>query len=137
MKLSTYQLINSSIRFRQGYIAITSVLVIAVVVLTIGVSISLLAINEVQTSLAGTKSEEAVSFVESCVEEALLELNNDNSISTEITLPEGTCSATINLVSGDEWTFTVIGSVDNYVKSVRVTANRSASLTVTSWQEVE
>ena len=127
-------------KFRQkaaGYVALSSILVISVVILTIGISVSLLSISESQLSLAGKKKEETVDFVEGCVEDALLELNNGGSISSSLTLPEGTCSVTIDSQSGSDWTFTVTGSVDNYTKSIQVSANRGSTVTITSWKEVE
>lgn len=121
---------------QKGYIALASVLVISAVILTIGVSVSLLSISELQISLAEKKKEETIDFVESCLAEILLKLNEDNAVSTEISLPEGNCSVTINS-QNSSWTFTVSGSVDNYTKNVQVTATRGSTVEIISWQEVE
>lgn len=122
---------------RPGYIALASVLVIAAVVLAIGISVSLLSINEAQLSLAGRKSQASIAFVDSCVEDALLRLNEDNSIPVQILLPAGSCDVTIDSQSGDDWQFTVFGSIDDYGKSIQVRVNRKAVLTITSWREVQ
>ena len=66
-----------------------------------------------------------------------MELNENGSISLAITLPEGTCTVTLDSQTGDDWTFTVSGAVDAHTKRVQVTANRDTAVTVTSWQEVE
>lgn len=137
MKNSKLEIGNWKLRRQAGYVALASILVIAAVVLTIGISVSLLSINEAQISLAGKKSEEAVGFVEGCVEDALLHLNENNSIPSTIVLPEGSCSVTIDSQVGDNWTFTVSGSIDTFTKSIRVAANRGATVGVSSWQEVE
>ena len=71
-----------------GYVALSSILIISVVIFTIGISVALLSVSESQLSLAGKKKEETVDFVESCVEDALLELNNSGSISSSFALPE-------------------------------------------------
>lgn len=131
---------NSNWKFRRnsaGYVALSSILVIGTVILTIGISVSLLSVSESQISLAEKKKEETVDLVEACVEDALLELNENSSIPSTINLPEGSCSVTINSQSGSDWTFTVTGTVDDHTKKVQVTANRGSSVTVTSWKEVE
>ncbi len=131
---------NSNWKFRRksaGYVALSSILVIATVILTIGISVSLLSVSESQISLAEKKKEETVDFVEACVEDALLELNENGSISLAIILPEGTCTVTIDSQTGNDWTFTVSGAVDAHTKRVQVTANRDTTVTTTSWKEVE
>lgn len=120
-----------------GYVALASVLVIAAVVLTIGISVSLLSVSEGQMSLAEKKNEETVDFIEGCVEDALLRLNEDNAIPTQIPLPEGNCDVTIDSQSGSDWTFTVSGSVDNYTKNIQAQMTRGSTVTITSWQETE
>ena len=65
---------------KKGYIAISSVLVIMAVVLIIGSSVSLLSINDMQSALSNKKSEESLHLVEGCTEDALLSLNENNSI---------------------------------------------------------
>lgn len=122
---------------KTGYIALSSVLVISAVVLIVGVSVTLLSISEAQISLGGRKSEASVDFVEGCVEEALLRLNEDNSVPTTIGLPQGQCSVTIDGHVGDDWILTVSGSLDGYYHSIQVVANRSSTVTITSWGEVE
>ena len=120
-----------------GYVALSSILIISTVILVIGISVSLLSISESQLSLGEKKNEETVDFVEGCVEDALLELNNSGSISSTKTLPEGTCSVTIDSQSGNDWTFTVSGTQDSHTKNIQVSATRDTSVTVTSWKQVE
>lgn len=119
-----------------GYAALTSVLVIAAVVLTIGSTVALLSVNDIQSALSNKKSDETLDFVEGCVEDALLRLAEDDSIPTTLTNPEGTCSVTINSQAGDDWTFTVTGTSDISTKSVQVEANRASTVSITSWLEV-
>ena len=123
-------------QIKNGYIALTSVLVIAAAVLAIGTSVALLSISEGQVSLADKKHEETLDFVESCAEVALLELNEDNNISSSIALPEGSCSVIINSQSGNDWDFSVSGVVGGFNKTVQVTTTRSAGVAINSWQQV-
>ena len=119
-----------------GYIAIASVLVIAAIVLIIGTSVLLLAVNDIQSALSNKKSDESLDLVESCVEDALLRLNEDNSIPATITLPDGSCSVTINSQVGTLWTFTVSGTFISHAKSIQVVADRTNTVTVNSWTQL-
>lgn len=126
-----------SSKLSKGYVALSSILVIAAVILTIGISVSLLSISESQLSLAEKKKEETIDFVEACVEDALLELNEDSSVPSTITVPEGSCSVVVNSQLGNDWTFTVSGTQDSHTKDIQVSATRDTTVTITSWKEIE
>lgn len=121
---------------RQGYIAITSILIILAVVLIIGTSVSLLSVNDIQSSLSSEKGEQALSLAEACAEDALLRLNNNNAIPASFTIPEGTCTITGITNIGNNWTFTANAVILNYSKSVQVSAVRTTTVQVTSWIEI-
>lgn len=127
---------NQRISATHGYVAFASVLVICAVILVIGISVSLLSISEGQMSLAEKKKEETIDFVEACVEDALLRFNENNTIPSQIPLPQGTCDVTIDSQNGT-WTFTVSGAFEKYQKKIQVTAERGTTVNVTSWKEVE
>ncbi len=129
-------LINMHTKNEQGFIAITSILVIGAVVLIVGVTTSLLSINDIQSALSNRKNDRSLGIVEGCVEDALITLNETNAIPATITLPEGSCSVTINSQVGASWTFTVSGSYQNHTKRIQVIANRSSSVVITSWNEL-
>lgn len=121
---------------KKGYIAITSILVILAVVLTVGTTVSLVSVNNIQASLTDQKGEEALAIVEGCAEDALLRLNNNNSIPVSISLPEGNCNITNISNVGNDWTFTVSATILNYSKSLQISATRSNSVQVTKWLEI-
>jgi len=120
-----------------GFIALTSLLVIASLVVLIGVSTSLLSIGDLQSSFSLGKSEDALDLAEACSEEALLGLNEDGVIPASITLPEGACSITINSNLDNTWDFTVEGTLDFFTKRVNIVATRGTFLAITSWKESE
>ena len=120
---------------QQGYVALASILVITAITVIISVSVSLLTVNELQSSLATKKGIEAHLLVEGCIEDLLLELNKEGTLSTTITLPEGSCSATIDSQVGNDSTFTVTGSFDGYTSTTQVTATRDTSVSVSNWQQ--
>ena len=120
-------------RSQGGYVALATVLVIAVVVTTVGLSVSTQSIDTVQSSLFDEKSHAARNFVESCIEDALLRLNENDAIPTTITLPSGSCSVTINSQTGTTWIFTTTGAQDGQTVSIQVEAERSGSVSITDW----
>lgn len=129
---------NNIVNKNQGYVALTTVLVISVVILVIGISVSLLAISEGQMSLAEVKGTQSLNFVDSCVEDVLLRANEDENYSGgTLTLPEGNCTVVVNKV-GTDWTVTVEGTLDGYRKKIQVEFSRvPPDLTLNSWQETD
>jgi hypothetical protein len=124
--------------FRQaGYVALSSVLVIAAVILIIGSSVAILSINDLQVSLATKKNEEVLNLVEACVEDALLYLNENNNLPSSVILPSVTCSISLNSQLGDDWIFTTSLSEQTYTKKIQVSVTRTNNITINNWQEVE
>jgi len=113
-----------------------TVLVIGAVMLSVGMAVVMNSINTGQGSLGEIKKESGIGFVESCVEDALMRINTENVLLGTITLPEGTCTVTINSQVGSAWDFTVSGTLDGYSKNIRVTATRGTNITVNSWTEI-
>jgi hypothetical protein len=131
-----YGLNKNNFYNNDGYIAIVTVLVIGAVMLLVGMAVVLNSINTGQGSLGEIKKEASLGYTESCAEEALLRINNDNALPTVIILPEGNCTVTINSQTGSGWDFTVSGNWSGYSKSVRVTATRGSTVAVNSWKEI-
>ena len=119
----------------KGYIAVTLILIVISVVFVIGTSVSVLSINDIQMSLANKNGLDALNIVEGCVENSLLNLNEDNNIPSSISLPEGNCSVTINSQNGNDWDFKVQTTIKSYSKSIRVNATRATNVLVTAWTE--
>ena len=118
----------------QGYIALTSLIVVTALVILIGISVSTLSINDLQSSFAAFRNEEGIDLIESCVEDALLRLNEEGSIPGSITIAGRTCSVT-STQEGNNWDFTVESSNEGYTKKIRVTASRTSTVSITSWKE--
>jgi len=123
-------------KYYKGYIALSTVLITLALVILIGVSTSLLSINDLLSSDSGQKSNTAVNLVEACVEDALLQLNSENSIDPSIILPNGNCSVTIISNTGGFWDFTVSTDQEGFYKSVRVKATVGEYVSVNSWLDV-
>ena len=119
-----------------GFIALTSLMVVTALVILIGISVSALSINDLQSSFAAFKNEELIDIGDACIEDALLKLNEDNSLPSSITLLGGSCTIAINSQVGSNWDFTVTASKEGYTKKIRVSANRTSTVAITSWKEV-
>lgn len=127
----------------KGYIAFTSLLIISLVALSIAFSISMLGIEEVKTALGFKKGQETQDIAESCIEEGLLRLKNDNTYTgTSQPLNVGGGSCTI-IVSGTNPNYTIFATAainghPTYNKKIQVKTKRGAgSVTITSWQEIK
>lgn len=118
---------------KSGYAAITSVIIILVVIVLVGLATSLLSIGNAQMSLGQSKSEQALALVESCIEDTLLYYNTNNTIPASRTNPLGTCSIILNSSTATSATFTTTGTIGSYTKSAQVNANRISNVSVVNW----
>ena len=120
----------------KGYVAISTVLVVGVILLSTGMAVILNSINESQSSTSDSQKEKVIGFVESCAQDALLRLNDNNALPGSIVLPDGSCTVTINSQVGNNWDFSVTGSLAGYQKNIRVNATRTTTVTINSWLEI-
>lgn len=119
-----------------GYVAITTVLIVGVIILVISLTTALTSVNQSQFSLHRQYAIDNLSLTESCVDEALINLNENNLIPSTITLPLGSCSLTVDSNVGTTWVFTVTSTHNSTVHSVRVNATRDTIIKINSWQEI-
>ena len=120
-----------------GYVALTSMLVIAFIMTGITISISLLSVSEATQALAHKKKAEVRSLVEGCAEDALLSLNENGSLPATRVFPEGSCTIMLNGQTGTSWTFTITATIEQYSQTTQVTADRGNKVSITSWNEIE
>lgn len=126
---------SKKLKTKKGFVALSVVLVVLAVVLTIGISTSLLTVNDLLSTDSGEKGLSTLSFVESCAEDSLIRINEDNSLPGTLTLPQGNCSVTINSQSGTDWDYTVEGTYNGFTKSIRLQVTRDTTVNVNSWIE--
>ncbi len=123
-------------KLQGGYTAISTILVILVIITAISTTVTLSSIDDLQSSFAQLQGNQAQALTESCIADALLRLNTQNSLPTTVTLPQGSCTVTLDSQLGNDWTFTTTGTFDTYTQSIQVTANRSSTVAITSWQRL-
>ena len=121
----------------KGFVAITTVLILSVVVVAIAATVTLLSIGEAQSSLSLYKGEDTLDFVEGCAEDGLLKSRADSNYNGgSITRPEGTCSISISKAE-TPWTMTVSTSDTKYQRTIEVKYTRNPTgVTLSSWKEV-
>jgi len=121
---------------QKGYIALSTVLITLALVLLIGVSTSLLSINDLLSVNSGKISNRSLNIAEACVEDVLYRLNETGTIENGLfSLLDTTCSVTLNSHTGNDWDFTVSTEVESYYKNVRVNATKDTVVAVNSWQD--
>ncbi len=121
---------------KNGYIALVTVLIVSAVALATSVSVGLLAIGEAQSSVALSEGDETLSFVEGCMEDALLKARaSDSYAGGSITRPEGTCTITASKV-GSAWTITATTTATQYKRTIQVKATKTTFMSIDSWREI-
>lgn len=122
---------------QQGFLAISTVLIVSAVALSIGITVSLLAIGEGQSALAVTKGEDTLAFVESCAEDALMNIRASSSYEGNFTItrPEGTCEITVSR-AGNVYTVTATTTNTQYKRTIQSVVTRTTTITTTSWKEI-
>ncbi|KKR10535.1 MAG: hypothetical protein UT39_C0018G0008 [Candidatus Woesebacteria bacterium GW2011_GWA1_39_21] len=120
-----------------GYIALSTVLIVLALVLLIGVSTALLSVNDLQSAISGKMANSSTDVVEACVEDVLMKLSKNNNISAGVvSLLDNTCSVTLNSHIGNVWDFTVSADVEGYYKAVRINVTRDVTIVVNNWNDV-
>lgn len=131
----------------RGYIAISSVVIILAVILSITITMSYSAIGEAQSGLALFQGEENLHQVEGCVEDALLKARASATFGDPVTVPvniarptpQPTCVVTVNSKgAGPTFTWNMIVSVNttSSKRNINVIFNRETTgIKLTSWNE--
>ena len=121
-----------------GYVAISILLILTAVILGIIVTVAHLGIGEGQVSLALSKGEDTLHFVEGCMEDALLKIRSNPSYAGgTIGRPgsEGTCLITV--AGGPTYTVTATTNAwQGYNRTIQVVVVRGATMSLTSWKEL-
>lgn len=125
---------------KNGFIAITSLLLISAITFTIAISISLLGIEETKTALAHKKGIESFILGQTCIEESLLRLrDNENYAGTTLNMENGSC--TIN-ISGSDPDFVIVAEANlegppRYTKKIEARVKKlENSINLISWREI-
>lgn len=120
----------------RGYIALSTVLIITAVSLSIAASISLLSIGDIRTSLSLSSGEITNVLTDGCMEDALLKIATSPTYTgSSISRPETTCTISVSKI-GNTWTTNATTTDIDYKQTLQTISTRSASLKLFSWQEI-
>lgn len=123
----------------RGFAAISTVLILASVVVAVAATITLLSIGEAQSSLVLSKGEDNLTFVEGCVEDYMLKIRANPTLPGDIVRPEGTCTVSVNNgQSGPvNWDLIITSQTTSYQRQIEVVFTRNPTgITLTSWKEI-
>ncbi|HLD81819.1 MAG TPA: hypothetical protein VJA22_01260 [Patescibacteria group bacterium] len=122
-----------------GFVTLLAVLVLGAVGLSIATSLLLVGIGADRSSLVREQGKEADALATACAEEALERIRkNPGDISAvNITLGDGTCTATIIHTGGETRTINATGMVDTVKTRIQITVDAiTNNISITSWQNV-
>jgi hypothetical protein len=113
-----------------------TVLIVGAVALTIGLSVALRGIGELDMGFAGNRSLEALSIADGCMEEAMIRLWSDYSYTgATLTVGDGTCSITV-VNSGTGRTITVSATINKWTRQIRSQVDiGSPKIGVVEWEQ--
>jgi hypothetical protein len=124
----------------QGFIALTSVLILSVIFLSVTISMATRAISGASLTTASIERDTAETHAEACVEQALLELQRtvDYNGGDSIELGTGSCEIRTILGSGvDNRTLQVESVVGSHVyRAEMIIESISPELLITSFERV-
>lgn len=121
---------------KNGYIALSTILVITSVSLAIAASVSLISIGNIQTSFSLSRGEETYAFVDGCMEDALAQIAS-NSAYTGGTISHTGSNCIITATSnGTTYTVTAANDSGEYIRRLEAVATRSSSITLFRWREL-
>ena len=107
---------------KQGYIAITTVLIIGFVLVILGTSVTLASINSLQVALSDNKKTQSNYVALSCVEVALWNINQTKTVPATYVFPEYACTYTTTVQTNTDWTFSTMVNWEGYYTTLETKA---------------
>lgn len=125
---------------RKGFIALTSILIIGVLILAISTGLSLRSISETKMSLGEQESHRALALANLCAEVAVMKLESVLNYSGNETVPISGETCDIINVEGLGNSNRIVktqSTVFGFTKKVKVVVSQiSPVMQITSWEEV-
>lgn len=124
---------------QRGYVALLSVLIVGAVVTAVSATLLLSGTDASRSTLIDQQSVQARNLADGCGEEALQLIQTTTAYtgSGTLTLSAGTCNYTVTSTGASTRTIDANSTVNNVVRKIKVYVTiNSASLSITSWQDV-
>lgn len=122
-------------KIRNGFLAMSTVLIVSAVVMAIAISTMLIGIGDGKTGLLHWNGTNGLYLSEGCMEDALLKLRaNASYTGGTITRPEGSC--TVSVTGSGSYTITVTSTKGTATRQIQAVATRSGKVAISSWKEL-
>ena len=121
---------------RPGAMMLMTVLVAGAVALTVGLSLALRGIGELDMGIAESQSLETFAIAEGCIDEALLRLSHDVSYMGEsLSLGDGDCTISVT-IDGSERIINVTATMKRWTRKIKVRVDLAGpQVTILEWQQ--
>ncbi|HCJ52510.1 MAG TPA: hypothetical protein DIS62_05230 [Candidatus Kerfeldbacteria bacterium] len=118
-----------------GYIALTSMLIILAATLVVAMSANLLSIDTGRTSVTLEDGMSSFALANTCLEEGLLRLRQDmNYTGGSLNAIDGSCTITV-LANGTQRELTSEATVDSSTRHITVDVDLASGFSFDSWRE--
>lgn len=119
----------------KGYAALILVVFLLFAIIAIGVSASYSSISKIKVTQDSIQNSEDIGNLESCVEESLLRINEDNALPAEIIIPitmteDITCNVELEEYLNNQYTYIITLNTDR----VRIIAQRTDRVYIMKWE---
>lgn len=133
MALQSFAAANDPHPMKRGYIALTAIIIILAVTLTVAMSANLLSIDSGTTDLALITGKDAFGAAEACIEEALFQLRSDaNYPGSNLNLDDASCTMTVT-GTGAERTINATGVAGQATQTISVRVALTPTFSLISW----
>ncbi len=126
-------------RHNRGMTALSTVLVVSAVLLSLLITVTYLSVGEAQSGLADFKSQSRLALLDGCAEDILQKIHDNPVLVGAINRPEGTCTIAANPpgTGPTNWDLTISTDAADFPRKLRVTFTRGeTAITNITWQEI-
>jgi hypothetical protein len=116
-----------------GMAAIVTVIILGSLMILIGGVMVLSAINKGQIALTDSQAKRVQTLLDSCAEESLLRINENNTLPSRIITNYGLCNVTVNSQIGNSWNLSI--GTSGSALGVNVVLNRGSTISISNWAD--
>lgn len=122
----------------KGFSTLFVVIVLGSVALGLILYLSTSSLWSIRSSIGSATSNQTRALIDACAEVALETMRENTSYtgSDSVTLEGNMCSYTVISNGGDVRTITVMGTIGNITRKLRITSTAFNPILISSWQEV-
>lgn len=124
---------------QQGFITLMSMLIVVAIGTMVSVSLLLLGLASSRSSFSVEQSKQAQALVDTCAEEALQQIQSNQSFSGSgnLSLGQGSCSYTVVNGGGQNRIITANSAVGTVIRKISISIDTiTPAINISSWQEV-